>query len=120
MSILKIDTANLIVKDNKEVVKIAKNIAECCTDTQLKRVSDRHFHNKNIHTQRSFMNVCVVDNIIINPHCSLHGQGLQYLVCFMSVCLFVNRQCTLTAQTQRHCLDRKISNDRSTIAKHSR
>ena len=34
-----IQTANLIVKDSKEVVEIAAKVAVVCTDTQLKNVS---------------------------------------------------------------------------------
>ena len=36
-----IETANVIVKDSKEVVKIATQVAELCTDKQLKNVSYR-------------------------------------------------------------------------------
>ena len=36
-----IQTANLIVKDSKEVVKIATQVAKLCTDSQLKNVSYR-------------------------------------------------------------------------------
>ena len=34
-----IETANLIVKDSKEVVEIASKVVVVCTDTQLKNVS---------------------------------------------------------------------------------
>ena len=34
-----IQTANLIVKDSKEVVEIAAKVAVVCTDKQLKNVS---------------------------------------------------------------------------------
>ena len=34
-----IETANLIVKDSKEVTKIATQVAKLCTDAQLKYVS---------------------------------------------------------------------------------
>lgn len=41
-----IQTARLIVKESEEVVKMARKVAEACTDKRMKRVSEKCLRRK--------------------------------------------------------------------------
>ena len=93
-----IETVNRIVKDSKEVAKIAAKVAQYCTDTHLKSVSYRDFDNKIVIHSVLLMCVCVAKKIVINFRHSLCRQGSQYLVyacCLLAMC------CSLTAATKQ-------------------